>query len=132
MPRDRNRGSQKSRQEHSQRDMTRSRSLPALPTVCDLIEHRAGSQHLLLNSGVGFQKVVSDKHMWLEALLVSLIVRLFHSDHTTLQFSISLPDKVNIPHLESRSFDFNLYPLLFGGDAGKLRSQLIIVTLLYK
>ena len=113
MPRDRNRGSQKPRQEHSQGNMTRSRSLPARPTVCDLIEHRAGSQHLLLSSGVGFQKVASDQHRWLEAVLVSLIVRLFHSDYTTLQFSISLPSKVNIPHLESHSFDFKLYPLLY-------------------
>ena len=40
-------------------------------------------------------------------------MRLFHSDYTTLQFSISLPGKANIPHLESRSFDFKLYPLLY-------------------
>ena len=63
VPCDRNRGSQKSRQEHSQGNMTRSRSLPGTPTVCDLTELRAGSQHLLLSSGVGFQKVVSDQHV---------------------------------------------------------------------
>ena len=52
-------------------------------------------------------------NMWLEALLVSLIARLFHPDYTTLQFNISLPLKVDIPHLESHSFDFKLYPLLY-------------------